>query len=271
MEQRINALEEEFKVLKSQIKAVLLDIKEYLATGNGTASPHPMGAGGSGEHHPADTQTGIGPITVSSYGGSGPGPGGFVGPHPGVQGGYGGQPADMTGHTAEPMHTQAHASKTGLLEAEARDEGHWERSEPVLCPLKKRPAETGTDEVDTSVVDIGNENQVVDLLTVSVLSQWLSRAITIVGKSQITKLVEIYEITGNMPSRLKDTLLLLADLYGGDNQSEDTAIDSVPATVSIQLLIELDSLLQYRKNTLESVIFSMLLNKGEQNKKGRHG
>ena len=33
MEQRINALEEEFKVLKSQIKAVLLDIKEYLATG----------------------------------------------------------------------------------------------------------------------------------------------------------------------------------------------------------------------------------------------
>jgi len=47
MEQRINSLEEELKVLKNQIKAVLLDIKEYLATSNGHAYAPPGEGGGS--------------------------------------------------------------------------------------------------------------------------------------------------------------------------------------------------------------------------------
>ena len=46
MEQRINALEEELKVLKNQIVAVLLDIKKYLITGDeGAYSPPGEGEG----------------------------------------------------------------------------------------------------------------------------------------------------------------------------------------------------------------------------------
>ena len=46
MEQRINALEEELKVLKTEIVAVLLDIKNYLTTGNdGAYSPPGEGEG----------------------------------------------------------------------------------------------------------------------------------------------------------------------------------------------------------------------------------
>jgi len=104
------------------------------------------------------------------------------------------------------------------------------------------------------------------LLTVSVLAQWLSRAAAIVSKEQISKLVEIYDITGNLPPRLKQTIMLLADLYGNGSGKEDA--QEAPATVSIQLLIELDSLLRYRTGALESVVLSMLLDKGHNDRRG---
>jgi hypothetical protein len=98
-----------------------------------------------------------------------------------------------------------------------------------------------------------------------VLSQWLSRASVTISKGQINKLVEIYDITGNLPPRLKQAILLLADLYGDGNHAEDD--EDIPASVSLQLLIELDSLLRYRTGALESVVLSMLLDKGANNRK----
>jgi hypothetical protein len=106
----------------------------------------------------------------------------------------------------------------------------------------------------------------VDLLTVSVLSQWLSRAAASVSKAQICKLVEIYDITGNLTPRMKQVILLLADLYSNGSHAEDD--ENVPATVSVQLLIELDGLLRYRTGALESVVLSMLLDKGQRTRKG---
>jgi hypothetical protein len=106
----------------------------------------------------------------------------------------------------------------------------------------------------------------VDLLTISVLAQWLSRAAATVSKEQLGKLVEIYDITGNLPPRLKQAILLLADLDGDSNRAEDA--EDVPATVSLQLLIELDSLLRYRTGALESVVLSMILDKGQNIRRG---
>jgi hypothetical protein len=98
-----------------------------------------------------------------------------------------------------------------------------------------------------------------------VLSQWLARAAASVSKTQICKLVEIYDITGNLPPRLKQVILLLADLYGNGSHTEED--ENVPATASMQLLIELDSLLHYRTGALESVVLSMLLDKGQKNRR----
>jgi hypothetical protein len=119
---------------------------------------------------------------------------------------------------------------------------------------------------ETGIAGVKADNEGhVDLLTVSVLSQWLSRAAATVSKEQITKLVEIYDITGNLPPRLKQAILLLADLYANSDRDES---EDVPASVSMQLLIELDSLLRYRTGALESVVLSMLLEKGQFYKKG---
>jgi hypothetical protein len=122
--------------------------------------------------------------------------------------------------------------------------------------------------IDTDESD-REKDRVVDLLTMSVLAQWVSRATATMGKNQIIKLVEIYDVTGHLPPRMKDAILLLIDLCGEytDDTAEETPVaESVPAAVSIQLLIELDSMLRYRNGALESVVFSMLSTKEQRGK-----
>jgi len=146
--------------------------------------------------------------------------------------------------------------------------GAAEQAEPDLRPRKGQPAQV----VNTIAISEGGGGGVVDLLTISVLAQWLSRATAAVGRNQIGKLVEIYDVTGNLPPRLKEAVLLLADLYGEGSQDEDTpATEYVSAAMSMQLLIELDSLLRYRSGALESVVLSMLLGEGAGNRKVSDG
>jgi hypothetical protein len=213
-EQRIKTLEEEFKVLKNQIKAVLLDIKEQLATGGGDG--HSVAA------QMGNVSTAI-PQAENNV---------KVFPEP---------PA------SEPEFKERGAG-TGIAE----------KAEPDFGAVINRSG--------MPVIAGGSPaNERVDLLTVSVLSQWLSRATASVSKAQVCKLVEIYDITGNLPPRLKQVILLLADLYGNGSHTEED--ENLPATTSIQLLIELDSLLRYRTGALESVVLSILLDKGPKNRR----
>jgi hypothetical protein len=214
-EQRIKTLEEEFKVLKNQIKAVLLDIKEQLATGGVSV---PSGAFSMGAVSAAIPQEENDVKVVP-------------------------EPA-----SAEPDFGRK-MSGAGVAE-ESLDTEHSMNRSGVTGLAGRNPDNEGR----------------VDLLTVSVLSQWLSRAAASVSKAQICKLVEIYDITGNLPPRLKQVILLLADLYSNGNLAGDD--ETVPAAESVQLLIELDSLLRYRTGALESVVLSMLLDKGQKNRRG---
>jgi hypothetical protein len=215
-EQRIKTLEEEFKVLKNQIKAVLLDIKEQLATGGGNGQAGaPQWASVSAAIPQAENNVKVVPEPTS----------------------------------AEPGFTEKGSSAGTAEKAEIDFDTVMNRSGVPGAARKSADSEGR-----------------VDLLTVSVLSQWLARAAASVSKAQICKLVEIYDITGNLPPRLKQVILLLADLYSNGSHTEDD--ENVPATVSVQLLIELDSLLRYRTGALESVVLSMLLDKGQKNRRG---
>ena len=213
-EQRIKTLEEEFKVLKNQIKAVLLDIKEQLATGvvNVQSGTFPMGTVSA-----AIPQEENDVKVVAEPPAAGPGFG-------------------------------EKGSGAGIAEGSLDPESVVNRS---VAPSNGGRNADGEGRVD--------------LLTVSVLSQWLSRAAASVSKEQICKLVEIYDITGNLTPRMKQVILLLADLYSNGNYAEDD--ETVPSTVSVQLLIELDGLLRYRTGALESVVLSMLMDKGQKNRR----
>jgi len=281
MEQRINTIEEELKVLKSQIKAVLLDIKEYMATGNGHAYSPSSEEGGSSTPVPADIHAGSGPINVSSYGG-GPMPPGIVGGY----GGFGGPGAvpgvDNSGLEAvqvdsdtEPVHLMARKSGRGAADT-GSGERTGRRARPASRLIESEYEDESADTGSCTDTDEPNrdKNKVVDLLTMSVLAQWVSRATAAMGKNQIVKLVEIYDVTGHLPPRMKDAILLLVDLCGqdADKTSEETPVaESVPAAVSIQMLIELDSVLRYRDGALESVVFSLLGAREQRDKKGSHG
>jgi hypothetical protein len=294
MEQRINSLEEELKVLKSQIKAVLLDIKEYMATAGSGQSYGPPSAAGGGvptAAPPMEGHTGPGPITVTNYGGSapamgsehvGPAPtapamgGEHVGPAPAAGGGYYTHQACPDSYDGECVHTSGRRQGAAVAERRARgEEDSAAGSRPQFVEKSGARDLAGEDrpgQTDSMAAGVTNENQVLDLLTVSVLAQWLARAIPAVGREQIGKLVEIYDITGGLPPRLKDTMLLLADLCTGDEPEGGSAkAESVPAAVSVQLLIELDSLLRYRNGAFESVVLSMLLDKGQGGKRDSHG
>jgi len=214
-EQRIKALEEEFKVLKNQIKAVLLDIKEQLATGVVVGqSGAPTWANISSAAPQAESDVKV--VT---------------------------EPA-----SAEPNFGQ---KASGARVAEESPDMDLSLNRSGVTGLAGRNPD--------------NEGRM-DLLTVSVLSQWLSRAAASVSKAQICKLVEIYDITGNLSPRMKQVILLLADLYSNGNHTEGD--ENLPAAESVQLLIELDSLLRYRTGALESVVLSMLMDKGQKNRRG---
>ena len=218
-EQRIKNLEEELKVLKNQIRAVLLDIKEQLATGgNGHSSQQSVPPWESGTPAAPHRESDAGVASKVASGAEK----GVVEPGPGS--------------------------------------GIAEDTQPSLKSFLGL-----TQKASLATGDTNGEGRV-DLLTISVLAQWLSRAAATVSKEQIGKLVEIYDITGNLPPRLKQAILLLADLYGDGNRAEDA--EDVPATVSLQLLIELDSLLRYRTGALESVVLSMILDKGQNSRRG---
>ena len=214
-EQRIKALEEEFKVLKNQIKAVLLDIKEQLATGGVVGqSGAPTRANISAAAPQAESEVKVVTETASAK--------------PDF-----GQKASGARVDEESTDMDLSLNRSGVTGLAGRSPD--------------------------------NEGRM-DLLTVSVLSQWLSRAAASVSKAQICKLVEIYDITGNLSPRMKQVILLLADLYSNGNHTEGD--ENLPATESVQLLIELDSLLRYRTGALESVVLSMLMDKGQKNRRG---
>ncbi len=223
MERRIDTIEEELKVLKSQIKAVLLDIKESLATGVSYTNAPPL--------------EGSKPVAAS--------PGGSeIEPVPG---------------------TLSQEPQTGLQGTNSGDRAAGQ-AQPDLVK-RAQPQE-----VDNIILRSGSETGAVDLLTVSVLAQWVSRATAAIGKGQVGKLVEIYDVTGHLPPRLKDATLLLVDLCGGtDTAKESSATEFVPAAVSVQLLGELDSVLRSRNSALESMVFSLLADKGQSGKKDSYG
>ena len=223
-EQRIDTLEEEFKVLKNQIKAVLLDIKEYLATGNGHEYV---------PHH-EDSKPKV---------------------------------ASPECNKTEPVQNSMSEGTQSSSPQSVVENTVAEQTQPSRDIMTGQSAKA-----DSLTVRNGSERRVIDLLTVSVVAQWLSRAISTMGKNQLVKLVEIYDATGNLDPRLKDTILLLTDLCGKSNQAEDAQVtDYVPAAVSIQLLIELDGLLRYRNDALESVVLSQLMDTGLGGRKDRYG
>lgn len=249
MEQRVESLEEELKLLKNQIKAVLLDIKENLANGEWQDLSSRWGYEAADQTHEPPKQQSVEPnpvpeVTQESSSAS-----------------------KVTVSNGEPVRQQTEPVP------------HLTPSEPVNLPYtapgndkshvntvdsSRNDSKTSSNSSVNRGVDVVNQP---DLITVVMLGQWLDRAIAAVGRTETEKIIEMYDITGNMPAQMKQTLLLIIDSYGHNGKSTRRNNRNSIGLTSLSLLMEMDSLLRYRNRALEAAVLSLLAERESRQKK----
>jgi hypothetical protein len=249
MEQRIENLEEELKLLKNQIRAVLLDIKENLANGEWQDLSSRWGYEAAERVNAPQEQQPVEPdpvpeVTQESSSAS-----------------------KVTVSNGEPVQQQTepvpHLTPTEPVNLPYTAPGSGNTHIDTVNSSRSGGKTFSSGGVDRSV-EVVNQP---DLVTVVMLGQWLDRAIAAVGKTETEKIIEMYDITGNMPAQMKQTLLLIIDSYGHNGKSPRRNSRNSIGLTSLSLLMEMDSLLRYRNRALEAAVLSLLAERESRQKK----
>ena len=230
MEQRIQNLEEEVKLLKNQIRSVLLDIKENLAGGDWQIAPGNKKAADPFEETSQQPSEGKKTDSASDS-------------KPIVKGLS--IPASVT-------------SNTGC------DGGPLEEEKGLRHTLV-RAVEVDTNQgYKDNNGDRGNNGHqpavnTLEPLTLVMLLQWIERTQSTLGKEQTERLVEIYTNTGKVSEEARQTLQLLMGLQQKDRDNKAVA-ETIPC------LIELDQLLRYQDDPgiMRNAVLKLLLKKGDR-------
>jgi len=61
-------------------------------------------------------------------------------------------------------------------------------------------------------VETGNGNGIVNTVTLAQLMQWADTALNLIGMEKLNQIVELYELTGRISREMKDTILTVAEL-----------------------------------------------------------
>ena len=246
LNEKVTQLEDEIKILKNEVQAVLLDLREsYLNLENPVSremAPLP-------EQHivvsaPATQQpqpTGNGPHEA--------GPKGLAGSEPSV--------ADEPTHTPEPAreaaspHTQEPLYKPEpATEQQPRPEpGLKSEPEPVSGPVFVATDETAHEEVmrawrpakefEMKFESGGNggHNGQIDLATISSLADWVADVVKRLGSERAQSILDISEMVGFLDLELKDVLTRFIYATPGEHEGKVTTRDYLTS------LKELDSIL----------------------------
>ncbi|MEE8471341.1 MAG: hypothetical protein V3S51_08430 [Dehalococcoidia bacterium] len=303
MENKIQNLEDELKVLKNEVQAVLLDIKDFLILGGGAGGgvslapvdpgPSPFALSDGAVAPPPPQQvivTQLAPMPVEA-----PAPPPVTAPEKepeSVEFGPGEDAADQAPLTfeEEPESTGMDWSGgspdeagpgTGPEEGPGFGATGWSGGPAAQATTGPGEgpvfAEAGRSEGAANVpapdfvpgvsdhIDSGDE---VDLPMLAILTPWLTRGVATMGKDHTERLVELYDVARDLPPRLKQAILMLLDLHDDCNAGRLSGEALVRET--IPLLIELDSLLlRHRTGTLESAVLSLLQERMTKEKKAR--
>ena len=249
MEQRIEVLEEELKLLKNQIKAVLLDIKENLASGEWQDLSSRWGYEAAEQTNKPPKQQSVDPAPVPEV----------------TQ--ESSSASKVTVSNGEPVRQQAepvpHLTPNEPVNVPQVTPGNGNSH---VNPVNVRRSDSKIDSHGSVNGNDGAINQP-DLVTVVMLGQWLDRAITAVGRTETEKIIEMYDITGNMPAQMKQTLLLIIDSYGHNGKGTRRNNRNSIGLTSLSLLMEMDSLLRYRNRALEAAVLSLLAERESRQKR----
>jgi hypothetical protein len=267
-EQRITALEDELKILKNEVKAVLLDLREqYLNIQNPfnqTMVPRadglnsnmrleqkedPKDIGQNQENSNSESETEntaaeievpeeqIPEIELPKYANS-------------ARSQYetiSSQGSDIHGNELQSMYFRNDLAGFRPHSETSKTEDYDQGSSP-------RNATTVTENKRDQ--EGSSNNRQVDLVVIAGLTQWLDQAITKLGKERTQVLIEISFTMGRLPQNLKDALIRMAQL----THQEIPSSQSITASDYLSILAQLDNLLSGSKqqdNALLSIISMM--------------
>lgn len=200
LENRVLTLETEFKIIKGEIKALLLDMRETVNDmENPFRSPEPaIGNMGSVKGKLLEAR-GLPPIEKS-----------LIKKIPAVEADSG-----FFEETAEPE------------EAEEIEEFFGEEAE-----IPKR--QDKTQEKSQEVPRITMENDI-NTYTLVELMRWTDYTLSTIGKKRLEEILNLYALTGHLPEKVKDVIVNIAKLSTADVAEESQATMNDNITVIAQL------------------------------------
>jgi len=114
-----------------------------------------------------------------------------------------------------------------LAEAETETQTQLQSEKPIIhnpmttasaasaseSELKKIGAGAGTGiGTGTAGMGIGSESAIVDTVTLAQLMQWADTTLNLIGAEKLNQIVELYELTGCISREMKNTILKVAEL-----------------------------------------------------------
>ena len=89
-------------------------------------------------------------------------------------------------------------------------------------------------------VETGNGNGIVNTVTLAQLMQWADTALNLIGMEKLNQIVELYELTGRISREMKDTILKVAELPDAVLRPKKEQIETKHCVIA---LCELDRIL----------------------------
>ena len=235
--ERINAIEGEVKLVKSEIKKVLIDLRETM---NNSENPfaHIEAGGGPG------INIGVGGVVGPPSGGV-PDEDNTV-PEPVPEP----VPAPVPEHIPAPVPEPVPATVPNpepMPEVKAEPEAMEEivpGSEPEVTPMDLASVPAKSEEKGLlqkiMMVTGGEAVEKIDIQILTQLMKWTEEALSIIGKSKINEILDLYERTGKLSQELKDTIYRIEDLSEVNSMK---AIEEVEMQDCIVAVDQLDKII----------------------------
>ena len=225
---RINALEGEINLVKSEVKKVLVDLCEMMNT---TENPFAhleqfrlMGGGGVDEERLKSLEEAV--EELKEFGGG-----------EGID-------EERIGKLEEAMEQLKEMGKN--LEAAIEKLAETEKRSEKPLIHNQAASESKLNEIGMGVRErYGTE--IVDTITIAQLAQWADTTLNLIGVEKLNQIVELYELTGRISKEMKDTIFKIAELPDAVLSPEKEHIETKHCIIA---LCELDRILTGRHQEL---------------------
>jgi len=260
--ERINALEGEMKLVKSEIKKVLVDLRETM---NSAENPFAYleqfrkGFGGIDEERLSNLEEAMERLKEMG-GGSGIDEERIKKMEEAMEqlkemGGGSGIDEEKLKDLEDSLQELkelggVEVEKLKNLEAAIEKLTETETQLQSVKPLIHEPAASASEsELNEFGVGVGNGSGIVDTITLAQLVQWSDHTLNLIGMEKLNQIVELYELTGRISKEMKDTISKVAELPDAV-LSPGRGKNHVETKHCIVALCELDRILTGEHNDL---------------------